>query len=568
MLPTTQIDAGKRTVLVVGPESTGTRVLTSVLTQHPSVFGAVDAPNHEDVLDEVWRYVQSGDLDLATEHFPKAQGKLLLTRRSMPHGAGPGALARYNDFANLSGFHEVHRRVGRQLELLITVRDPIGNLSSWARSRASAAGDMSRAFVQYQQAYRHVFAFIAAYDVPFLCVPLESLLLGGTDLANALAAALGLPACDKLRFSPRKSVNTKHYSSFIASRFSLSRPWTQDVETVHARAAQALDAPGVCVVEFAPYPHSLAFRLRQATRVQRIADWPESVEAAWARVTSTSIQDDGFVLQTRYRLAVMDLHLLPDCLSQVSIAMMLDTLIELARSAEMVVLSYRPRSRVARLLLGFLRKALGPRRETQLPLSDVGVMSEEPASKLPRGLCALCQWEDFAPIPQECYEQLQRQCSAHLCLVSQSPEGCAAPPYQWNEVIVFRSFEGAAELYQHGPWSRPCQRFTVLGAGANALRIPIPETDPHGPIALTLSLRALRQANGSPWPSLTVYVNGNAAETIDFWSRGVKKVTIPLPQNVWRVAPSIDLSLQVSAPEAAGQEVRLAIEWLTIGPVQ
>ena len=79
----------KKLALVIGPESSGTRVLTATLSQHPKILGTPDASPHGDVLDEVWRQIARRDLERARHVFPDpGDRECILTRRSTQRGKG------------------------------------------------------------------------------------------------------------------------------------------------------------------------------------------------------------------------------------------------------------------------------------------------------------------------------------------------------------------------------------------------------------------------------------------------------------------------------------------------
>lgn len=205
-----------RAVLIIGPESSGTRFLTEILAAHPQVLGSEDASQHEDVLDDVWFWIQKGKAKKALSCFPAGDQEVVLTRRSMPHALRPNKAARYRDFVDLDLFNRVVRERCSDLTILVTARNPVANLASWTLSRHSAGKDIDRAITQYQECYAEIFRFVGQTGTPFLVVPMESVLLDPcAQYVNCLFRALGLPEEADCTITPRLSVNRKHFDWFL-----------------------------------------------------------------------------------------------------------------------------------------------------------------------------------------------------------------------------------------------------------------------------------------------------------------------------------------------------------------
>ena len=205
----------QKIVLAIGPESSGTRVLTRVLSAHPQICGTSDAEKHADVLDDVWYAIEKGRLATAETLFPRTDAPVILTRRSMPHGIKPGKPAKYCHFAKLDQFREVVHLSGRRLVVLVTVRNPIANLASWSTQRASAGRDISKAFVQYEESFNYLFRFLRGSKTPFMVAPLESLILDKLDYINCMFKALGVDPLQEIDYEPRIGVNKKHYEWYM-----------------------------------------------------------------------------------------------------------------------------------------------------------------------------------------------------------------------------------------------------------------------------------------------------------------------------------------------------------------
>lgn len=205
--------AGPRVIVVAGPEATGTRALTSLLSAHPAIAGTTAAATHVDLLDPVWSVLADGASELAAERFRAlADREILLTRRSLPHGPATGAPAEYRRFPPLAEFLDLAVACDRSPVLLITTRSPLAHVVSWARERASVKDDPAAALRQYWAAYRLLFGLCARGTFPFHLVSLEALALEGDAFVASLFALLGLPAARSAAGTPRRDdVNLRRY---------------------------------------------------------------------------------------------------------------------------------------------------------------------------------------------------------------------------------------------------------------------------------------------------------------------------------------------------------------------
>lgn len=204
---------GLRVVLVVGPESTGTRVFTEILSAHPGVAGTTNARAHGDLLDPVWQAIVDGDQDEARNRLESHRDlPLVATRRSLPHGPRPGAAAEYRHFPPLQAFLDLSVACRREPVVLITTRSPLANVVSWARERSSARGDLQAALRQYWAAYRLLFGICAKGSFPFHLLSLEALTLEGSAYVASLFALLGLPpTVEPIDVPRRPDVNLRRY---------------------------------------------------------------------------------------------------------------------------------------------------------------------------------------------------------------------------------------------------------------------------------------------------------------------------------------------------------------------
>jgi hypothetical protein len=205
--------AGLRVIVVVGPESTGTRAFTEVLSAHPLVAGTHDAHLHGDLLDPVWEALGEGDrVEAARRMRLQSERPIVVTRRSLPHGPRPGAPAEYRRFPPLQAFLDVTATCGRHPVVLITTRSPLANVVSWARERSSARNDLSAALRQYWAAYRLLFGICAKGTFPFHMLSLEALALEGAEYVKSLFTLLGLPPTEApLDVIQRADVNLRRY---------------------------------------------------------------------------------------------------------------------------------------------------------------------------------------------------------------------------------------------------------------------------------------------------------------------------------------------------------------------
>ncbi len=204
----------KKLLLLIGPESSGTRVFAEILSGHPMILGTPQASEHYDVLDDVWKELGAGHIERARRAFPDLQeAEYVLTRRSMPHARAINEAARFMDFANLWGLHELCRRLGLDLVLLITTRSAAANLASWTINRASPGGSLKRAKEQYHAAYRYLFEFLIKSEVPFFFLSLEALLLDRQEYVQSVFQLLGLyPPQHIVELDIRAEVNWQRYA--------------------------------------------------------------------------------------------------------------------------------------------------------------------------------------------------------------------------------------------------------------------------------------------------------------------------------------------------------------------
>lgn len=201
-------------IIVVGPESSGTRVYTETISRHPDVIGTKEASSHTDHMDYVWYCVEKNDYEKAVDKFPEGNKKTILTRRSMPHAKKGKNKADSMGFPNIEGFVKLCKGMNKSVVLLITTRSPAANLMSWKRNRSSSERSYKLAFRQYQKTYLELFSVIQKYDLEYFLVNLESIPLDGSEYIKSLHKLLGLKP-KKTNVEKPLNVNLKWYHSFF-----------------------------------------------------------------------------------------------------------------------------------------------------------------------------------------------------------------------------------------------------------------------------------------------------------------------------------------------------------------
>lgn len=224
---TIQDDAGPAALrgdllLLVGPESSGTRLFHDALSQHPDVIAHPDATSsHADLLDPVWEALAQGLEDDAGQLLRQFNAPgVLLTRRSMPHGPRPGERASYMGFPDLKRFVALCQRENRRPVLLITSRSPAAHLMSWSQRRASTDQCFDRAICQYLRAYERIFETVLESGCPFLVLSYEALVLDSDRYLQSVQTLLGLKALGA-KLEIRSDCNTAHYERFLQDQASL-----------------------------------------------------------------------------------------------------------------------------------------------------------------------------------------------------------------------------------------------------------------------------------------------------------------------------------------------------------
>jgi hypothetical protein len=200
--------------LLIGPESSGTRVFTSIFSEHPLILGTPEAQGHLDILDGMWQALETKDYKQAMKVFPDyGEKQCIMTRRSLPHALVFGKPAQYMDFSDLWSLKRFCDKMHLELVVLITSRSPIPNLASWTGSRMSVERSALRAKAQYHASYCHIFDFIQKAKVEYYMLSLEALILDGQDFVQSVFELLGLPG-HPIQLALKEDVNRKYYGKF------------------------------------------------------------------------------------------------------------------------------------------------------------------------------------------------------------------------------------------------------------------------------------------------------------------------------------------------------------------
>ena len=208
----------KKLILVIGPEATGTRVLTEIFSQHPKILGTSNASSHHDCLDLVWKELELGNIEKAIELMPDIQEfECILSRRSLPHSLEVGKAAKFMKFTNLKNLRKLCLAMNLDLILLITTRSAVAHLAAWTLTRSSTQKTWEKADLQYHQAYLYLFSFIKRYKTSFYFISLESLLLDKEKYVQSIFQLLDISSYE-VSLNLNSQVNHKRYDWYSENR--------------------------------------------------------------------------------------------------------------------------------------------------------------------------------------------------------------------------------------------------------------------------------------------------------------------------------------------------------------
>lgn len=549
-----------RVLLVIGPESTGTRILTTTLSQHPAISGSPDAVEHEDCLASVWRCLERGDVDAASSALRANEHPLILTRRSLPASARAGIGARFCDFADLDAFADVAARAGRSVTVFLTVRDPLANLASWVQSRYSTQGSLASAHTQYREAIAHAVDFVTRRDIPYLITPLEALGAGGASYVNGLFSVLGLEALDEVRYEHRPDVNTKHHAWIREQDFDLSAAVREPHDDRTAAFARLVDGEGRRVIQLAAYPYSIANGLSKCKGIVLLEPFAPRNFAlrAWDAATARNLPFE-FIPQNlatfaidpqqlgRFALVAPNLEPSRGCATRTEIAHALYHLAHLVAASETAILEI-PATQTGRIAAEFLAVALDAESD------DVTDQIPEPApiggdsNERPHGERRVLRFPGAARCVDDAKVVALAETFASVLFARLHPgEPFEPAPYRMGETIDFNR-SGAGRGYQVAGWSAPERRHTWTLGTESHIRLGIPgdaaPLPPQVDVDLVLECLAAVFPPQVPAQHLEVLVNGDVVFQGDFTERENDPLCIPVPGATWQRRAPVDIELR------------------------
>lgn len=170
----------KRAILVFGPESSGTRLMTSILMN----AGCIGSSDHYQWWDD--HAFEEGD-------------DLVVWRRSFPHGVDRG-------WPDVGGMAARLAPWGYQVQAVVMARDVHSMASSQARQ--GYAESYQAAVRAIGEAYERIFTGLAEGRVPLTVITYENLVQRPAEVQAWLKEMLELPAMPYVRITDG---NEKHY---------------------------------------------------------------------------------------------------------------------------------------------------------------------------------------------------------------------------------------------------------------------------------------------------------------------------------------------------------------------
>lgn len=171
-----------RAFLVLGPESSGTRLVTAIL----QAGGCVGDASHDQQFDD----------------YPFGDYEDVVWRRSEPHFSWRESL----DLGKLLPHCE-----GREVTAVVTTRDPLAIASSLVRK--GEARDIANGVRRTSDAYTRVFTQLASWGLRFIVASYESFVLEPVAAQRCLWSLLGLPGGRPVDV---RDENSKHYRRIAA----------------------------------------------------------------------------------------------------------------------------------------------------------------------------------------------------------------------------------------------------------------------------------------------------------------------------------------------------------------
>ncbi len=559
-----------RILLVIGPESTGTRVLTTTLSQHPAISGSPDATEHEDCLAEVWRHLEVGDSDAALATLRANDHPLVLTRRSLPASARAGVGARFCEFVDLDAFADVAARAGRSVTVFLTVRDPLANLASWVHNRHSTQGSLASAHTQYREAIAHAVDFVTRRDIPYLVTPLEALGTGGAAYVNGLFSVLGLEALDDVRYERRPDVNTKHHAWIREQAFDLSSAVREPHDARASAFAQLVDAEDRRVLQLAAYPYSIANGLTKCTGIVLLEPFAPRNFAlrAWDAATARNLAFE-FVPQTlatfaidprqlgRFALVAPRLEPCRGCTTRFETAHALYHLTQIVAASETAIVEL-PATQTGALVGEFLAKALNGTIDDVTEHVPEGEPLGVDSNERPQGDRRVLRIPGTATLVGDAELVALVETFASLLFARLHPDAPFEPaPYRLGETIHFTQ-SGTGRGYQVAGWSAPERRHTWTIGTESRLRLGTPQDSPPLPpqvdVDLVLECIAAVFPPDLPAQPLEVLVNGDVVFEGNFTERENDPLRIPVSGTTWQRRAPVDIEFRHPAAVSPARE--------------
>lgn len=205
-------------ILVCGPMSTGTRIFTRLLSEHPDICGLTEGDDHYDLLDNMWEEIRQAKYGAAMTELKqtlkdKQDYKYIITRRSSPHGTKVGSSGEsyYPDFDTF--FNIALAQTG--IVVFVTSRNPYAALESATLKRAATEGDKEIAWEMYQEALEDIFvSFPRPSDLDFYgayIVSLEGLFYEKYNYLNGMLNLLSLSPMEETKTPIEDELNAPYY---------------------------------------------------------------------------------------------------------------------------------------------------------------------------------------------------------------------------------------------------------------------------------------------------------------------------------------------------------------------
>lgn len=168
----------KRAFLVLGPESSGTRLFTRILIK-AGCYGS-------------YEHVQDIDQEIPDKN-------LIVWRRSVPHA---------QKFPNIEAMIKVLRKYNYSVAAFITNREWHSLMNSQILTRPHVK-NQSRSFQNLQLAYPHIFTALTNQRIPFIVISFEAMIYSQENYINRMLSLFDLPPVD----IEINNTNNKYYIS-------------------------------------------------------------------------------------------------------------------------------------------------------------------------------------------------------------------------------------------------------------------------------------------------------------------------------------------------------------------